>query len=321
MQLGFVVNEAAELVPSMTTAMLIHAAARRGHRALVTDVDRLTLSADGVRARARRAPAAEGPLDDAWLAALAAAPAEPHALGELDALMIRTNPARDPARAGHHDALLDAGRLLLRDGVRVLNHPDGLTRASSKLFLTQLPAGLRMPALATSDPDEARAFADAHGRVVIKPTRGTRGQGVSLLDAADPGFDAALGAASQAGPALIERYLPEASGGDLRVVLVDGVPLEVDGHPGAIRRLPAEGDFRANLHAGGQAAPAELTPATRRIAAELRPLLQREGLWLVGLDLIADQVIELNIYSTGGLAGATRFADGADFAGAIIDRL
>jgi glutathione synthase len=101
--------------------------------------------------------------------------------------------------------------------------------------------------------------------------------------------------------------------------MLDGEPLMKEGHLAAIRRVPAQGDFRSNLHAGGSPEPAELSAEQRRTLSSAGPLLRQEGIRLAGVDLIGTRIIELNVYSTGGLRDAERFSD-QDFCDAILAR-
>src|SRR5690606_8582698 len=88
----------------------------------------------------------------------------------------------------------------------------------------------------------------------------------------------------------------------------------------AIARRPGPDDFRSNLHQGGAAHPAALTPSLERIAGALGPRLRQDGLWLTGVDVIGELVVELNVFSTGGLRDAERFT-GRDFSSAIVSAL
>ena len=108
--------------------------------------------------------------------------------------------------------------------------------------------------------------------------------------------------------------------GDRRVVVLDGKILEANGHIAGIERRPAENDFRGNLHAGGTAHPFTLTPTERAAAEHAAMLLRASGIRLAGVDLIGDQIIELNVFSTGGLYDANRFAN-IDFTEMIVQRL
>jgi len=321
---GFAVNRADDVLAAQTTAMLMAAAVRRGHRVCAFGVGDIALAPSG------RVVAAARQLDataiDAGRVAHALVAAAPRALvldgrEPLDALVIRTNPARDAERQLLHALLIGLAQLLDERGVCTLNAPSGLLRAASKLYLAALPPGTVPPATITADAQAlVAAVRDAAGPSVLKPLAGTRGRGVFKVAAADPNLQALAELLTSAGPAMAQAWAPGAEAGDVRVVLVDGELLLVNGHLAAIRRSPAEGDFRSNLHAGGTPAPAELTAAQRATLAAIGPRLAADGLWLAGVDLIGPWVIEVNVFATGGLRDAERF-EGVDFAGAVIEGL
>jgi glutathione synthase len=317
------VNAALELEPTQTTAMLVRAAAATGRRVAVAGVGDVELAADAsVWARCRCLP--PGPLPDTREAvtALRAAPAEWVDLGAAALALLRTNPARDEARARLHEAALGAMARLAAAGVPVVNDPEGLRRAAGKLVLARLPPDCRPPTLVTRDLERARAFVAAFGPAcVLKPLHGTRGRAVFFIDGPDtPNLPALLETLARDGYAVLQPRVEGAEQGDTRVVLLDGALLEVDGVPAALRRVPAAGDLRSNLHAGGHAEPAAVDARMREVIQTVGPTLAADGLRLVGLDFIGDLVIEANVFSTGGLRDAERFG-GVDFAGAIVRRL
>lgn len=337
------VNDAAEIVATQTTAMLLHAAARRGHEVWATGVSDLSLEPDDrILARARRARRAPAPApaptavsmptakDDpgraalalrAWVESLCAAPPEPLDTAGLDLLLMRTNPGRDAARARLHEAALGFARLLEARGLRVANAPEGLARAASKLYLAQLPRETRPAARVSSDPGALAArVRDGERPRVLKPLAGSRGRGVFRVDGADPNLGAMAELLADGDYAMAQDLVEAEEPGDLRLLLLDGRPLTRDGRLAAIRRLPADGAFRANLHAGGRAAPAELTPGLRRLAGLVGPRLRADGIRLAGLDVVGTRIIELNVFSPGGLRDAERFT-GLDFSAAVMEAL
>lgn len=329
--IAVLINRVDELTPAMTTVMLIEATTRRGHPVDLIDVADLGLTADSqVVARARRPPApaparADPPARTAWLAALKAIPPEPIRLDACRLLLIRTNPARDVARWEIHQTALALTARLARSGIPVVNHPDGLIRAASKLYLAELPPNTFPATLITRDPAAIRAFVaeaggPAGGPVVLKPVHGTRGRGVFLTHRDDPNLGVIIETLLAGGYVLAQAYVPGAEEGDVRVIVLGGQILEIDGTAAAIRRLPGAGDFRSNLHAGGRAEPARLTPAMRAVAEVVGRILMHDGIFLAGLDLIGDRVIEVNVFSPGGLRDAERFG-GVDFCDAVVRSL
>jgi glutathione synthase len=115
-------------------------------------------------------------------------------------------------------------------------------------------------------------------------------------------------------PILAQEFLPAVSGGDKRLFVLDGEPF------GAVKRMPADGDFRANLHAGGVALGAEIDDDDRRIAAAVAPLLKREGILFAGLDVIAGKLIEINVTSPTLVQQLKTFS-GLDLPKAFWDRV
>ena len=113
---------------------------------------------------------------------------------------------------------------------------------------------------------------------------------------------------------MVQAYIPEIRQGDKRIILVDGEPI------GAINRIPADGEARANLHVGGRAAKVELTDREREICSALGPVLRQRGLLFVGIDVIGDYLTEINVTSPTGLQELQRF-DGTDGPALIWDAI
>jgi len=326
MDVAFLVNAVDELDTAMTTVMLIEAAVRRGLTVAVAGVADLELATDGhVAARAIRAPAPAAPrgLDGertAWLSALKSGGGHTVDLGHIDHLVIRTNPARDRARWWAHHLALDAAERVAEHGVRVVNHPRGLRRAAGKHHLLRLPQDVRPPTLVSHDPVALAGFVAATDRpTVLKPVHGTRGRGVFLVRPGDPNLGAIIELLTADDYAVAQAWVPGAEAGDVRVIVQGGRPLEIGGATAAIRRVPSDGDFRSNLHAGGRAERVDVTPGMRAVAEAVGRRLANDGIMLAGIDLIGEHVIEVNVHSPGGLRDAERFY-GVDFCDAIIHR-
>ncbi|MFT7621833.1 MAG: glutathione synthase [Myxococcota bacterium] len=309
MKIAFIVNEFETLVPSQTTFMLIQRAAAAGHDVVVADVARMEIWADGsVGAIVRRAPSLDSdervPLDD------------------VDLLMMRTNPARHSGFEWAHQSALLMAQLLEERGVRVVNRPSGLWKAASKLYLARLPSTICPRALVSRDTAALRAFVgECDGAAVVKPLHGTRGRDVFALSGPEaPNIGPILESLVRKGPVIAQAWADGAEHGDTRVIVVQGRPLVVDGALCAMRRVPASGDFRSNIHAGGHAEPGVLTPEIERIVAVVGPILVRDGLLVAGLDVIGDRVIEINVLSPGGLRNAERFTK-KDFTGALLEHV
>lgn len=317
MKIAFLINDYASLMPSQTTWMLMSRAVAREHSVVALTVTDLSLTPDGeLLANARSVR------PDSTCASLSGAPTGRVSLNNFDAVLIRTNPARDVTHRWAHESALQMLALLELRGVLVLNRPEGLARANTKLYLHWLPAAVRPETLVTSDAEQLVGFVRSFDgeSCILKPASGTRGRGVFMVDADSANLMSIAEMLAGDGLVLAQEFVPGAVDGDVRVLLVDGELLRVGEHICAVRRLPGADDFRSNIHVGGQPVPAELTPEMRETIAQVGPLLRRDGLFLVGLDLIEAKIIEVNVFSPGGFRDAERFT-GCDFTGAVIARL
>ncbi|HXQ52972.1 MAG TPA: glutathione synthase [Stellaceae bacterium] len=223
-------------------------------------------------------------------------PIETLELARMDVILMRQDPPFDMA-------YITATHLLehVSDRVLVVNDPASVRNAPEKLVATRFP-GLMPPTLITSDRDEIAAFRDAHGDIILKPLFGNGGAGVFRLGPQDENLNALLEMFTQLyrEPIMVQRYLPAVRQGDKRIVLIDGTPA------GAVNRIPAAGEARANLHVGGRAAKTVLTKREREICAAIGPTLMQQGLILVGIDVIGEHLTEINVTSPTGLQEINR---------------
>ena len=201
------------------------------------------------------------------------------------------------------------------DQTLVVNNPREVRNAPEKLFVTEF-AQFMPPTLITRDEQAIRAFREQHPHTIVKPLFGNGGAGVFYLKPDDENLSSLLenllGASRE--QLMVQAYIPEIRQGDKRIILVDGEPI------GAINRIPADGEARANLHVGGRAAKVELTEREREICAALGPVLRQRGLLFVGIDVIGDYLTEINVTSPTGLQELQRF-DGTDGPALIWDAI
>ena len=122
------------------------------------------------------------------------------------------------------------------------------------------------------------------------------------------------------GYVIAQEYLPAAAEGDMRLFLMNGRPLRYKGKYAAFRRLRSGDDMRSNIHAGGKLRKAEITEKELRIAEIVRPKLVQDGMFLVGLDIVGDKLMEINVFSPGGLGSAQKF-EKVNFAHAVLDAM
>lgn len=309
----FVVNDLETFKPTQATAELVAACAERV-QTWVTTADGFALTPGGISVGAQPA----GPVTTPeGMQALRRAPFVELPVHQVGAVWVRTNPGRADRPAG---PLLQLMLQMEDRGVLVRNAPSGLMRASSKLILGSLPPGTTPRTWASDHPERLSAFLDAlGGDAVIKPALGTGGSGVVRLSPRSRDREKLLRQAVHGGPAMLQDYLPEAPAGDVRIHVVDGRILEIDGHACAVRRVPGAGEWRSNVSLGGLPESANLSAAQRALVDRVGPVLVRLGLWHVGLDVVGDKVVECNVFSPGGLRDASRF-EGVDFVSQLVDR-
>ncbi|MGA9342379.1 MAG: glutathione synthase [Rhodanobacteraceae bacterium] len=289
-----------------TLAMLLEAS-RRGYRLHYMTQGDLEVR-DG-RAFARLAPLIVRDDDAGWFDL---SPGRWRDLGEMDLVLARKDPPVD-AQFIYDTQVLE---LAADAGVRVINRPQALRDANEKLFALKFPQCCA-PSLVTRDAQSLKDFVQTHERVVIKPLDGMGGRGIFKTQRADPNLNVILETLIGHGErfAMAQRFIPEISAGDKRILLIDGEPV-----PFALARVPQGDDFRGNLAAGGKGVGIELSEHDRWIAAEVGPELRRRGLVFVGLDVIGDFLTEINVTSPTGLRELDA-AFGLNIAGRLFDCL
>ena len=286
-----------------TTFALMLEAQRRGHNLLHYLPERLSMRDGRVLAamEAVRVVDEEGrhfALDDAQIVDL----------GNCDVVLMRQDPPFDMA-------YISATHLLERihPETLVVNDPAEVRNAPEKIFVTDF-ADLMPETLISRDPQAIRDFRDEFGDIIIKPLYGNGGAAVFRLRQDDENLPALLELFIDMfrEPFIVQRYLPQVRKGDKRIILIDGEPV------GVINRVPAIGDARSNMHAGGRAEAAELDEKDREICARIGPQLKRRGFLLVGIDVIGGLMTEINVTSPTGIREVQRFG-GADIAALFWD--
>ncbi|HEY4547366.1 MAG TPA: glutathione synthase [Pedomonas sp.] len=197
----------------------------------------------------------------------------------------------------------------------VVNNPAEVRNAPEKLFVTRFH-DLMPETLITRSLADVEAFRREYGEIVIKPLYGNAGTAVFHVGLKDPNLSALVEVFSTMGrePFMVQRFMPEVSQGDKRIVLVDGKPA------GAINRLPKSGEIRSNLAAGGKAEACDLTTREQEICERIGPELAARGLLFVGIDVIGGYLTEINVTSPTGIVAIDNF-NGTNTAGMIWDAI
>ncbi|QJQ13090.1 glutathione synthase [Pseudomonas putida] len=210
-------------------------------------------------------------------------------LAELDVILMRKDPPFDMEFV-YSTYLLEQAE---NDGVLVVNRPQSLRDCNEKMFATLFPQ-CTTPTLVSRRPDIIREFAAKHVDVILKPLDGMGGTSIFRHRAGDPNLSVILETLTALGTQQImaQAYLPAIKDGDKRILMIDGEPVDY-----CLARIPASGETRGNLAAGGRGEARPLTERDRWIAAQVGPTLREKGLLFVGLDVIGDYLTEINVTS------------------------
>ena len=324
-KIAFFVNDILTEQAEYTTTRLAMYAHNRGHKVFYLSPDDFALDPDNpVRARAVSPPSRKFKSLNSFITNLKSPKAERDrlTLGELDVLFLRNDPSTERASrnwAGQAGILFS--RHALQQGVIVLNDPNGLMQAMNKMYFQNFPEEVRPQTLITRDRNEIRSFAKEFGNTVIKPLQGSGGTNVFMVRKSDiPNLNQMIDAIVRDGYVICQEYLKEAEYGDTRMFLMNGQPLRFKGRYAAFRRVREGGDLRSNIHAGGRKAKAELTEKELSIAEIVRPKLVQDGMFFVGLDIVGDKLMEINVFSPGGLGSAREF-EKVNFCTPVLDSI
>jgi glutathione synthase len=214
---------------------------------------------------------------------------EDKALADFDVILMRKDPPFDNEYI-YSTYILEAAA---KQGVLVVNDPQSLRDCNEKIFATQFPQCCP-PVLVSRDMQRLREFHRSHGDVIFKPLDGMGGSRIFRCQQQDPNVGVILETLTQFGQETImaQRYIAEISQGDKRILVVDGEAI-----PYCLARIPAQGETRGNLAAGGRGVAQALTEQDKWIVSQVAPSLKAKGLLFVGLDVIGNYLTEINVTS------------------------
>lgn len=278
---------AINILKDSTFAMLL-AAQQRGWTLYYLEIADLFLAQERPQGRMRQLEVEDDPAGWFQLGA-----PEVQDLAQLDVLLMRKDPPFDMEYV-YATYLLELAETA---GCLVVNAPRTLRDANEKAFTAHFPQCCP-PLTITRDADVLRAFLGEQGEIILKPLDGMGGRSIFRLAQGDPNtsviIETLIGASRGPGQrfCMAQRFLPEITDGDKRVLIVDGVPV-----PYVLARIPAAGESRGNLAAGARAEVRPINERERWIAAQVAPTLQSRGVLFAGLDVIGDWLTEINITS------------------------
>ena len=211
------------------------------------------------------------------------------ALNSLDIILIRQDPpfTNDYLYSTHILELAEA------EGVLVVNKPQSLRDANEKLFSSWFPHCMP-PTLVTANADKLRAFISDHQDTILKPLDAMGGASIFRVKHDDPNISVIIETMTDHGKhhIMAQTFLPEIAAGDKRVLLINGEPIDY-----TLARIPAKGETRGNIAAGGTGVGMPITDRERWLVEQIKPTLKAKGLYFVGLDVIGDYITEINVTS------------------------
>jgi glutathione synthase len=307
-KIAFIVDPLPKLkLEKDSTIAMMAAAAARGHRIYACEQWQISLSEGRVVGDfVELTLTGEAPR---WYRA---GPAEERDLTEFGAVLMRKDPPFDMEYVYSTYLLEHAAR----QGACVVNEPRAVRDNNEKYSITEFPS-LTTDVLVTRDPSRLRAFVAKHDEAVLKLLDGMGGVSIFRVRSDDPNLSVILETMNLFGSRTVmaQKYLPAIAAGDKRILLIGGEVV-----PYCLARIPKSGESRGNLAAGGTGRAQPLSTRDREIAEHLAPILLARGLFLVGLDVIGDNLTEINVTSPTcfrEIADQTGF----DVAGLFIGRL
>ncbi len=233
-------------------------------------------------------------------------------LHDLDVVLMRKDPPFDQEYI-YATYLLEQAE---RRGVLVVNKAQSLRDANEKLYTAWFPECCA-PTLVARDAKRFRSFLVEHGEIILKPLDGMGGASIFHVRENDPNLNVILEIMTRHGTGFVmaQRYIPEIVEGDKRILLVDGEAI-----PFALARIPAPGESRGNLAAGGRAEGRALSARDQWLASRIGPALREKGLLFVGLDVIGDYVTEINVTSPTCIQELDK-QFGLNISGQLMDRI
>ncbi|XZN94317.1 MAG: glutathione synthase [Microcoleus sp.] len=297
MKFAFIIDPLDRLIPGHDSSVaLMEAAQTLGHEVWVTQANELSVI--GGKTWGMLSPVTLTPVklvDGRWVAAevwyeVEAPTLQP--LEAMDAVFMRTDP---PVNVPYLYATylldyIDPAKTL------VVNSPKGLRDANEKMYALQFEGAIP-ETIVSQSKQVIRQFVEKKGAAVLKPLGGKAGEGILFLEKGDRNLNSLVEISTHQGsvPVMVQTYLPEAKEGDKRIILLNGKPI------GAINRIPTGNEFRGNMAVGGRVAKTEISDRELQICSQLAPVLQRDGLYFVGIDIIGGYLTEVNVTSPTGI--------------------
>ncbi|MCH2490971.1 MAG: glutathione synthase [Flavobacteriales bacterium] len=306
MKIAFIINDHETEKGNYTTPALGFAAYKRDHEVYFIGVGELAYASNGhLLARCKTVSGRNFKSQETYFKAVQKQEFTRISSADLDVLFLRNDPSDEiDEREWAQNAAFIFGEIAMRDKVLVLNHPSSLAGAVNKMYFQHFPEILRPKTIITRDQQEIKEFfKEQKQRMILKPLQGSGGKNVFMMDKKNEhNLAQTIDAICRDGFVIAQEYLPKAKEGDTRLFLMNGVPLQAEnGQYAIMQRVNTSGDIRSNIHAGGRPQKAKMTDKIAELAEIVRPKLVQDGMFLVGLDIVGEKLMEINVFSPGGL--------------------
>ena len=326
MKIAFFVNEVSENEKAVATNRLVMAAINRGHEAWIIPSDSFFFDEDDrVKAIAIRPTKKKYKSSEVFSRDIMSAKVKTETIivGDLDVLFLRSDPASEThSRTWARRVGLDFGRAAMRQGVLVVNDPNGLSTALNKMYFQLFPQSIRPKTIITRSNTQIREFANRHNQnIVLKPLQGPGGQGIFFVREHEmSNLNQIVDTLGSGGYIIAQEFLSGAEEGDTRMFIMNGQILKYKGRYAAYRRVRKGGHDSQGFIGSSRFEKVEVTDDMLEVAEVVRPKLIQDGMFLVRLDLIGSKLIEINVFTPGGLEIAQQF-EGSNFFHAVINSL
>jgi len=317
MKIAFLMDKLQSIDPAFeTTSHLMYECNQRGHNVYFLEPHDIYIRRNAVVARMYNITVSAGmAMPEYWQALIECLKKEDRifeTVTELDALFLRKDP---PLNYQSLEFLAPVGHKVF-----MINRTDVQIIANSKLYALNFPNSIPETHVSRDPKRLIRIIEGFGGAMVVKPLQGFGGEGIIKVSTRDREnlislihyYTRASHPYEERVPIMVQEYLEAAREGDVRILMLDGEIL------GAMRRVPKEGEFRANVKAGGTVMPHTITPQQQFICATIKDRLSQDGLHFVGIDVIGDKLIEINCVSPGGIP-RINMLDGVKLETKVID--
>lgn len=310
MKIAFLINQTHKEEVTFTTTHLALHALKCGHTILYIGLsDFVYVDDENIDAHVRMITAAmEIRNNEELLDKLKLAEKERVSMLDIVILWLRFDPVMDMLNRPWASPIgLQFSQLLKKLGRLVINDPDELIQANNKLYLENFPKEIRPKTLVTRNHNDVIEFLQQQNdKIILKPLKGSGGKNVFMISPNElHNLKQTVEVIARDGYVIAQEYLPQATKGDLRFFLLDGEPIVIDGKYAAVQRVQPQGEIRSNIHQGAKAQVAVITNEILTLVGKVSKKIKNDGMYLVGLDIVGDKIMEINVFSPGALSLAS----------------